>query len=105
VDNQDGEEHMNIIRTFKTEHLGFSMPPIEGLETMTAAQHYDSFYAFDTCNVWTADGWLVTAVQDDRVSHHLRKGNDVVVAKLDPSTPLYFKHTPKSLHYTKMENT
>jgi hypothetical protein len=46
--------------------------------------------------VWTADGWLVTAVQDDGVTHHLRKGADVVVAKLEPETPFYFKHNPKS---------
>jgi hypothetical protein len=95
---------MNIVRTSKAEDLGKTMPAITDLEVMSAAQHYDSFYAFDTCDVWTADGWLVTAVQDDRVSHHLRKGNDVVVAKLDPSTKFYFKHTPKSLHYTNMEN-
>ena len=96
---------MNIVRTYKAEDLGKTMPAIAEMEVMSAAEHYDSFYAFDTCDVWTADGWLVTAVQNDRVSHHLRKGKDVVVATLTPETPLYFKHTPKSLHYTKMENT
>lgn len=90
------------IRTFKAEDLGFSMPPIEGLETMTAGYHWTNFYTFDTCDVWTADGWLVTAVQADSVTHHLRKGKDVHVIVLNPSTPLYFEHTPKSLHHTKM---
>jgi hypothetical protein len=87
---------MNIIRTFTAEDLGKTMPAIAELEAISAAQHCDNFYALDTTDVWTADGWLVTAVQDDRVSHHLRKGNGVVVAKLTPETPLYFKHTPKS---------
>lgn len=87
---------MNIIHAFKTQDLGFTMPAIADLETMSAGKHNTSFYAFDTCDVWTADGWLVTAVQNDGVTHHLRKGDDVVVAVLTSDTPLYFKHTPKS---------
>lgn len=87
---------MNPIRTFQAENLGKSMPAIAGLETMTAGEHNARFYAFDTCDVWTADGWLITAVQDDGVTHHLRKGTDVVVARLEPETPVYFNHTPKS---------
>jgi hypothetical protein len=90
------ELSMNIIRTFTAEDLGKTMPAIAELEVISAAQHCDNFYALDTTDVWTADGWLVTAVQDDGVTHHLRKGADVVVAKLTPETPLYFKHTPKS---------
>lgn len=87
---------MTPIRTSKAEDLGKTMPAIAALETMSAGEHNTSFYAFDTCDVWTADGWLITAVQDDGVTHHLRKGTDVVVATLEPETPVYFKHTPKS---------
>lgn len=87
---------MTPIRTSKAENLGKTMPAIADLETMSAGEHNTSFYAFDTCDVWTADGWLITAVQNDGVTHHLRKGTDVVVAELAPETPVFFKHTPKS---------
>lgn len=87
---------MIAIRTFKTDDLGKTMPAVSGLESITAGKHFASFYAFDTCDVWTADGWLITAVQDDGETHHLRKGTDVVVAKIEPDAPVYFKHTPKS---------
>lgn len=87
---------MNIIRTFKAEDLRKDMPAIADLETMSAGEHNTRFYAFDTCDVWTADGWLITAVQNDGVTHHMRKGTDVVVAEIKPETPVYFKHTPKS---------
>lgn len=87
---------MNVIRTTKAEDLGKTMPAAPGLDTMSAGEHFTSFYALDTCDVWTADGWLITAVQNDGVTHHLRKGVDVVVAQLTPETPVYFKHTPKS---------
>jgi hypothetical protein len=88
---------MEIIRTTTCEDLGKTMP--HGvLRMVTAEDHNRAFYAYDTTDVWTSDGWLVTAVQDDGVTHHLRKGREVVVAKLAPETMLHFKPTPKTLY-------
>lgn len=88
---------MEIIRTFTTTDLGKTMP--QGvLRMVTAEEHNRAFWAFDTSDVWTSDGWLVTAVQDDGVTHHMRKGMDVMVAKLAPETMLHFKPTPKTLY-------
>lgn len=88
---------MEIIRTFTTDDLGFTKPA--KLErTITAEEHNRAFYAFDTTNVWTADGWLITAVQDDGITHHMRKGADIMVAKLAPETVLHFNPTPKTLY-------
>lgn len=89
---------MEIIRTHaSTDDLGKTKPA--ALErTVTAEEHNRRFYAFDTTDVWTADGWLVTAVQDDGITHHLRRGRDVIVAKLDPATPLQYAPTQKTLY-------
>lgn len=88
---------MEVIRTITTTDLGFTKPA--KLErTITAEEHNRAFYAFDTTNVWTADGWLITAVQDDGVTHHMRKGKDVMVAKIDPATVLHYTPTPKTLY-------
>jgi hypothetical protein len=89
----------NCIR--KTEDLGFAMPPIEGLETMTAEHYNAHFDSFISCDVWAADGWLVTAIMPDAVTHHLRKGTEVCLVKLDPTTLLYFKHTETSMRHAK----
>lgn len=88
---------MQVIRTFTAENLGKTMPK-ELPRTVTAEEHNRKFYAFDTTDVWTADGWLITAVQDDGVTHHMRKGTDVMVAKLAPETVFSFKPTPKTLY-------
>lgn len=88
---------MNIIRTFTTDDLGKTMP--QGvLRMVTAEEHNRAFYAFDTSDVWTSDGWLVTAVQNDGVTHHMRKGRDVMVAELAPETMLHYKPSPKTLY-------
>ena len=86
---------MKIIRTMKTTDLGLTMP--HGVMNMvTAEEHCSRFYAFASSNVWTADGWIVTAVQDDGITHHLRKGTDVMVAELDGQTMLHYIPTPQT---------
>jgi hypothetical protein len=94
---------MQIIRTFTTDSLGKTRPA-QLTHRTTVAQHFTAFYALDTCDVWTDDGYLVTAVQDDGVTHHLRKGNQVVVAKLPEDQVLAFNPTPKARHYLNLAN-
>jgi hypothetical protein len=86
---------MRIIRTFTTSDLGKTMPA-ELPCNITAGEHFSKFYALDTCDVWTADGWVVTAVQDDGVTHHLRKGRDVMVAEIQADAVFRFNPTPKA---------
>lgn len=77
--------------------LGRMMPHF-GLLTITAAEHYRYFYIFDTCDVWTADGWLVTAVQNDGETHHVRRDTLTGTVVLPGDTVLYYTPTQKSTH-------
>lgn len=89
---------MQIVRTFAaTADLKKTMPT-GSLRIVTAEEHNRAFYAFDTSDVWTSDGWLITAVQDDGVTHHMRKGREVMVAILAPETMLHYKPSPKTLY-------
>lgn len=42
-----------------------------GMKAITAKEHSDKFYALQSAEVFTPDGWQVTAVQDDGVTHHM----------------------------------
>ena len=42
-----------------------------GMKAITVKEHSDNFYALQSAEVFTPDGWQVTAVQDDGVTHHL----------------------------------
>lgn len=41
------------------------------LKTITVKAHFDNFFLLQGAEVFTLDGWQVTAVQDDGVTHHL----------------------------------
>lgn len=73
--------------------------PSTGLLRITVEQHFRFFYIFDTADVWTADGWLVTAVQNDGVTHHVRKGQQVGTIELTRDTVLAYKPNAKTKHY------
>ncbi len=89
---------MQVIRTHpNTDDLGKTKPATLA-RTVTAEEHSRRFYAFDTTDVWTADGWLVTAVQSDGTTHHLRRGRDVIVATLEPTAELHYNPTPKTVY-------
>jgi hypothetical protein len=70
-----------------------------GTHEIGVCDHASAFYVFDTCDVWTQDGWLITAIQDDGI-HHLRKGCERALAEMDGTEVLRYIPTPKSLHYT-----
>lgn len=93
---------MEVIRTSVCENLGKTKPASLS-HTITAYDHFSKFYALDTCDVWTEDGYLVTAVQDDGVTHHLRRGALVVVAKLPADQVFHFNPTPKARYYLTAE--
>lgn len=84
---------MQIIQTITTKHNLNKTMPQGVLRMVTAEEHNEKFYAFSSADVWTSDGWLVTAVQDDGVTHHMRKGREVMIAKLAPETMLHYKPT------------
>lgn len=41
------------------------------LKTITVKGHFDNFFLLQSAEVFTPNGWQVTAVQDDGVTHHL----------------------------------
>ena len=41
------------------------------LKTITVKGHFDNFFLLQSAEVFTPDGWAVTAVQDDGVTHHM----------------------------------
>ena len=80
----------------KASYLNRTMPALSKLEPVTAGDHFRFFYAFDTADVWTADGWLVTAVQNDGETCYVRKGDAVARAVIDRTTTLYYVPTAKT---------
>jgi hypothetical protein len=78
---------LNVI--YKTEDLGRAMPSINKLTPITNELHYKRFGYFSMCDVWTADGWLITAIQSDGVTCHLRKGNERQRKVIDGLTIVY----------------
>jgi hypothetical protein len=87
---------MQTIKTYTARtNLGKSMPDSLA-KAITVETHSKHFHALDTCDVWTADGWLVTAVQDDNITHHLRQADKVIVATLSLDTVLRYNPTRKS---------
>lgn len=89
---------VKVIMTGSNYSLGRNKP-VSGLSEVTAAMHFDRFFMYDTTDVWTADGWLVTAVQDDGVTCHVRKGLDVGRQTIEGHEVLYFKHSAKTKHW------
>jgi len=87
---------MEIIETTRCEALGKTMLMAKPTHTITAAEHASLFFVFDTCDVWTQDGWLVTAVQENGI-HHLRKGSDRATARLDADEVLRYTPNFKAL--------
>lgn len=68
-------------------------------KTITASEHCKRFGALITCDVWTADGYLVTAVREDGITHHLRKESHVYVAEISPSQVLHYKSNSRSQEF------
>ncbi|OEC32893.1 hypothetical protein SAMN05216600_12844 [Pseudomonas cuatrocienegasensis] len=77
------------ILTQKTADLGRKMPPA-GLIEITAEDHATRFFSsFLYCDVWTADGWLVTSISGDGLSCQLRQGREIALLTMEPTTPLF----------------
>lgn len=87
---------MQIIRIEPCIELKKS--PDKATHEICVDDHASAFYMFDTSDVWTQDGWLITAVQDDGI-HHLRRGRERALARMDGTEVLRYTPTPKSLHY------
>lgn len=83
---------MQILETSSCEDLGRTA---RGTHQITALEHEQRFFAFDTCDVWTADGWLITAVGGNGVTH-IRKGQLRGTAVLDADEVLTYTPNPKS---------
>lgn len=91
------------IDTRECEYLGRAKPQGEG-HTITAGEHFAAFWAFSPVDVWTADGWLVTAVQNDGVTHHLRKGSQACRRIIDRAETLhYYKVTASIAAWREMQ--
>lgn len=63
-------------------------------EEVTVKEHFNRFWEFTSVDVWTGEGWLVTAVQDNGTTHHVRKGTQFGTVDLPPDHVLY--HAPLS---------
>ena len=81
----------------KCTKLGKSMP--NNLpRSIVVAEHFQKFYLMDTTDVWTDDGWLVTACFSE-ASHQLRKGDEVERRDLAADDLLWFSPTEKTIYY------
>lgn len=81
---------------YPCEDLGRTMPA-QLPKVITVEQHFQGFYALDSCDVWTPDGWLVTAVEQDGVTHHLRKGAERMRRVLSPTSRLAYRPTARAI--------
>jgi hypothetical protein len=73
----------------KTADLGRQMPAA-GLIEITAEDHAHRFFSsFMYCDVWTADGWLVTSITGDGLSCQLRQGCEIALLTMELATPLF----------------
>lgn len=66
---------------------------------ITVENHSKWFNALINCDVWTQDGYLVTAVRQDGITHHLRKGMNVVIAELSKDDILKYKSDSRSIEF------
>lgn len=89
---------MNTETTIKCSRLDRKMPDALPSKT-TVREHFDAFYLFSGADVWTADGWLVTAVQNDGVTHHLRRDDELTVRTMQPDDVLHFAPTAQLRHW------
>lgn len=71
------------------------------MKTITVKQHFDNFFALQSAEVFTSDGWKVTAVQDDGVTHHLwHPATDArKICSLNTDYQLVYKPTPQSISH------
>lgn len=84
------------------EELGRSKPQSKA-HTVTAGEHFARFHYYSTTGIWTADGWLVTAVQDDGRTHHLRRADQYCRRVIDSAEQLeFFKITPAMKHWDSL---
>ena len=87
------------MKTFKaSQTLGKTMPSNLS-KSITVSEHNKHFGALLTCDVWTADGYLVTSVHANGTTHQLRKGQDVLVTDLDPTTLLSYNSDKRSKQF------
>ena len=88
---------MKIIYSRTTTDLGKVKPVTT--KTISVADHCSSFFCIDTCDVWTDEGYLVTSVQSDGVTHQLRKGKEVILAELSGGQILHYTPNAQAAHH------
>lgn len=94
---------MTIISQTQSSTALLKSMPKALTHSITVGEHFKQFYLLDTCDVWTSDGWLVTAVQNDGKTHHLRKGSDIKIETLHAEMPLFFVPNAKARHFFKLQ--
>jgi hypothetical protein len=70
--------------------------PTNLLHTVTVAEHWRNYFAFCNTDVWTGDGWLLTAVCENGLTHHMRKGDQNWIRPMDPTEVLHFVPTAET---------
>lgn len=79
------------------KELGKSMPELSTLYPISHFEHNKKFYRFSPIDVWTKDGWLITAIFDNETTIAVRKGNKVGHRNIDPSEIVYAVRLPKEI--------
>jgi hypothetical protein len=85
---------MKIIQQTTTTYLGKEKPartlrPLLAVDAACVNMWFNSFYG----DVWTADGWLITASYENGV-WAVRKGNQTATVQLDANEVLYSTIVP-----------
>lgn len=82
---------INVTGIWKTKStLAVKMPELKKLIPISHLEHYRSFGGFYVnVDVWTHNGWLITAIQDDNKTCHVRKGDEAGLIYLTDDTQVY----------------
>ena len=88
---------MEITTQHTVSELKKTMPETLDRE-ITVEFNWKNWNLLDTTDVWTKDGWLVTAAFSPNTLG-LRQGDQQVVATMDSDEPLFFNMNPKIKHY------
>lgn len=88
---------MNIVNVHTTSHR-LDRVKKAATHTVTVAANFANFYLLQSADMWTADGWLLTACYDANTAQ-LRKGDQVARAILADDELLHFAITPAIKHY------
>ena len=87
---------MKIISEFVSQDRLDRAMPVGLKETITVKNFFDWFNMIYSADVWTEDGWLLTAAHSETRFQGRKQDFRVVTLELEPDDILLIQHSPQS---------